>query len=532
MSLSRTIGLIVVGVLLVTLTGMLGTLLVRSEHAAKAAGVKDAEALASVVHATLVFSMAEGVTDVAPLVKGLEGGDVAELRVTPTNVIAAGSEAGLDDRERQVLASGETQRISERFDGIPVVRVIRPLLADASCVDCHEARVGQPLAVVSVRKSLVDTQARIASQRWLAAILGIICVGLAFAALMVLIRRNVVLPLQESVQQISRLADGDLTAEIKDHRRDEFGNLSRAMATLSGSLRALVGDMSAGVGTLSTVSHDLVEVSRTVNDAAHNTSDRASAVAAAAEEMTASAAVVSDSINGATGRLTSVAAATEEMSATIGDIAAGSERARVISADAASEAERITALMAELGHAAHEVGAVTDSIAKISSQTNLLALNATIEAASAGEAGRGFAVVASEVKTLAGQTATATEDIRARIGAMQGSTTTSVENIQHITRIIGDVSGVVADMAAAIEQQAAATREIAANVAGASSGVGNVGHQMTEATAATKAIAREIADVTTAAAGMTASTRRLEASTADLQRLTDTMRGSIGRFRT
>ncbi len=83
MSLSRTIGLIVVGVFLVTLTGMLGALLVRSEQAAKVAGVNDAEALASVLHATLVFSMAEGVTSVAPLVKGLEGGDVAELEGHP-----------------------------------------------------------------------------------------------------------------------------------------------------------------------------------------------------------------------------------------------------------------------------------------------------------------------------------------------------------------------------------------------------------------------------------------------------------------
>ncbi|MBK7047231.1 MAG: hypothetical protein IPH48_12150 [bacterium] len=150
MSLSRTIGLIVVGVLLVTLTGMLGALLVRSEQAAKVAGVNDAEALASVLHATLVFSMAEGVTSVAPLVKGLEGGDVAELRVIPTSAVRDGGETGMDERERQVLASGQIERVTERFGGIPVVRVVSPLLAEASCVECHDARVGQPLAVVSV----------------------------------------------------------------------------------------------------------------------------------------------------------------------------------------------------------------------------------------------------------------------------------------------------------------------------------------------------------------------------------------------
>ncbi|MBK8164822.1 MAG: HAMP domain-containing protein [bacterium] len=532
MSLSRTVGIIVAAVLLVTLSVTLGVLLLRAEQAADRAAYAETEALADVVRGALVFSMSEGVTDVSPLVASLETGDVAELRVTPTDLIRPGSEAGLDAAEQQVLAGRSSLRARERHDGLPVVRSVSAIRAVAGCVECHEAKVGDPLAVVSVRKSMAEAQARTVAQRRLAVILGGASIGVAFAALMFLIRRNVLVPLQESVRQIGRLAAGDLTETIARHRRDEFGNLTRATEELRTNLRAIVADLEEGVVTLGAVSDNLTGVSSDVASGARDTSERAAAVAAAAEQMSASALVVSGSINGATGQLSTVAAATEEMSASIGSIAASSERARVISEEAAREAGRVTSLMVDLGRTAQDVGAVTASIAAISAQTNLLALNATIEAASAGDAGRGFSVVAAEVKTLAGQASLATDDIRAKIGAMQGSTSTSVENIHRITKVIGEVSEVVSVMAAAIDEQATATREIAANVAGASLGVGDVGGQMLQATVASQAIARDIAAVTMAATGMEESTRRMESSTVELRTLSTRLRGSIGRFNT
>lgn len=532
MSLSRSVGIIVGGVLLVTLTVMLGVLLSRAERAADTAAFADTEALADVVRGALVFSMSEGVTDVSPLVGSLETGHIAELRVTPTDLIRPGSEVRLDATERQVLAGHSTVRARERHEGLPVVRSVSAILADAGCVQCHDSRIGEPLAIVSVRKSMAEVQARTVAQRRLAAVLGCASIVVAFVALMLLIRRNVLSPLQETVQQIGRVAAGDLTGSIVRHRRDEFGNLTRATEELRTNLRAIVGDLEDGVSTLTCVSDNLTGVSRDVAGGARDTSERAAAVAAAAEQMSASAVAVSGSINGATGRLATVAAATEEMSASIDSIAASSERARLISEEAAREAGLVTSLMVDLGRNAQDVGAVTASIAAISVQTNLLALNATIEAASAGDAGRGFAVVASEVKTLAGQASAATEDIRARIGAMQGSTSTSVENIHRITKVIGEVSDVVSMMAASIDEQATATREIASNVAGASLGVGDVDSRMRQTTVASQMIARDIAEVTSAASGMEQSTRRLESSTADLHTLADRLRASIGRFRT
>ena len=118
-----------------------------------------------------------------------------------------------------------------------------------------------------------------------------------------------------------------------------------------------------------------------------------------------------------------------------------------------------------------EDGQVTETITDISAQTNLLALNATIEAARAGEAGKGFAVVANEIKELARQTATATQDIRAKIDAIRASTTTAINDIERIAEVIRNVNEIVPQMAAAIEEQSAVTKDVAENIAQATAGV-------------------------------------------------------------
>jgi methyl-accepting chemotaxis protein len=150
-------------------------------------------------------------------------------------------------------------------------------------------------------------------------------------------------------------------------------------------------------------------------------------------------------------------------------------------ADSAVEQARQTdARIAELSRAAQRIGDVVDLITAIAKQTNLLALNATIEAARAGETGRGFAVVASEVKSLASQTAKATEEISAQIAGMQNATQESVVAIKQIGTTIGEISGIASEIASAVEQQGAATREIAQNVQRVAQGTqqvaGNITH--------------------------------------------------------
>jgi methyl-accepting chemotaxis protein len=169
-----------------------------------------------------------------------------------------------------------------------------------------------------------------------------------------------------------------------------------------------------------------------------------------------------------------VAAAAEEMAASIGEITRQVAEAAAVANRAAQEAGATDRTVHALAEGAGRIGEVVRLIGDIAGQTNLLALNATIEAARAGEAGKGFAVVASEVKTLAAQTARATEEIGRQIAEMQSATGQAVEAIRVIGTTVGRSSEIATGIAAAVEQQGAATREIARNVAEAARGTNEV----------------------------------------------------------
>ena len=134
------------------------------------------------------------------------------------------------------------------------------------------------------------------------------------------------------------------------------------------------------------------------------------------------------------------------------------------------QAQQTDGRIGKLSRAAQQIGDVVKLITAIAEQTNLLALNATIEAARAGDAGRGFAVVASEVKSLASQTAKATDEISNHISGMQQATEESVTAIKEIGATIGQISTIASTIAGAVEQQGAATQEIARNVQGVATG--------------------------------------------------------------
>jgi methyl-accepting chemotaxis protein len=179
--------------------------------------------------------------------------------------------------------------------------------------------------------------------------------------------------------------------------------------------------------------------------------------------MTAASAAV-------TGNVRSVSAGAEELSDSIREIARNAQDASNVAARGVEAARLTNERVGRLGDSSAEIGEIVRVITGIAEQTNLLALNATIEAARAGEAGKGFAVVANEVKELAKATSKATDDISAKIAAIQNDTWLSVESIGTILTIIDQIASFQTSIASAVEQQAVTTSEIARSVTDAGQG--------------------------------------------------------------
>ena len=237
----------------------------------------------------------------------------------------------------------------------------------------------------------------------------------------------------------------------------------RAAVERKAGMRRLADEFQAAVGgiidTVSTASRGMETAANTLSKTAEQTQELSGAVAAASEQASAN--------------VQSVASATEEMSSSVGEISRQVHESSKIAAEAVKQAEKTDARINELSQAAGRIGDVVKLITAIAEQTNLLALNATIEAARAGEAGRGFAVVASEVKSLASQTARATEEISEQIAGMQTATWTASRR----SRRSAAPSAASRDrilIATAVEEQGAATQETLRNVGEAAKGTGQV----------------------------------------------------------
>ena len=238
-----------------------------------------------------------------------------------------------------------------------------------------------------------------------------------------------------------------LRAAQEEHKRQAAAEQRHALGRMADHFESKIGGL---VTKLSDDSTELEGTATTLTAAATTGRDKASAVSAAATEAATT--------------LHAVAAATEELTASIAEITRQVAQSSQVAGRAVEDAQRTDTIVRALAEGADRIGAVVGLISTIANQTNLLALNATIEAARAGDAGKGFAVVASEVKSLAGQTAKATEEIAQQIGQIQSATKEAVTAIHGISATITEVSGIATAIAASVEQQGAATAEIARNV--------------------------------------------------------------------
>jgi methyl-accepting chemotaxis protein len=320
--------------------------------------------------------------------------------------------------------------------------------------------------------------------------------------------------LQRSMQLLS---NGDLETEIfRSRQNDEIAAMSDTLQVFRDSMikaRALSADQdkdrAAKAERTSRIEARIAEFEATVRAALDNLQQSANSMQTTAQSMSSTA----DQSNALVGAVASaaeetsvnvqtVSAGTEELSSSIAEIGRQVVSSAEIARKAVAEAGATDTTMQGLADNASRISVVVDLIQVIASQTNLLALNATIEAARAGEAGRGFAVVASEVKSLASQTAKATDEIRGQIASMQDVTTSAVNAIRNIGQTIGEINDVTTAIAAAVEEQGAATREIARNIQHAAGGTTEVSGNIAGVSAASAEAGAAAAEVLNASAAL------------------------------
>jgi methyl-accepting chemotaxis protein len=323
--------------------------------------------------------------------------------------------------------------------------------------------------------------------------LAVVGVAVSVSLSMVTVIRFIARPIASLTRVMRKLAEGESDVVVPDTQRgDELGEMSRAVLVFQeGMKREQELEQSRRIEEetkdrrrraletlIGAFGNEIDKVVRAVGGSAQEVKGTAEKLSVTVEETSLITGKVANAADEASGNVQTVAAASEELHASIDEISRQVTRSAQIAQKAVSETAATDTSVGALSAAGQKIGEVVQLIQNIASQTNLLALNATIEAARAGDAGRGFAVVASEVKSLATQTAKATEEIAEQVSAIQSATDSVVAAFRSTGTTISEMNEIAAAISSAIEEQGAATREIAGNIQQAASGTDQVSNNI------------------------------------------------------
>lgn len=330
-----------------------------------------------------------------------------------------------------------------------------------------------------VDRNATNALSQVVKDQRLIAIIGLTVLGVSLAILIFYVRGNLIKRLLRVIDAMRKVANGDLSTEVRDSGRDEIGRMAEIlgqfretslaaqqaeekvarerelaeakrrqdMLDLADAFEASIMQVAEGVAR---EAEHIQATSNQVRDHAQIASSNATGVAGASEEISINMASISD--------------AAQSLSERVRDTGHRAQQSVGAATNAVEAAQRTNTTMHELETGAQEIGEILNLIQDIAAQTNLLALNATIEAARAGEAGKGFAVVAQEVKNLANQTGSATDRIAERITEIQSTTGIAVQAIAGIRDSITGIHETVGEMSDAVSEQQEFVAEIASNV--------------------------------------------------------------------